>query len=119
MKRILLSLLTLVSTAFAGEFRPPWRQLLSPFWAIAPVETGLFIDDPEIAATLQDAGLGFEDVAPEAFPALFPGGAPDVPLIAARPAAQHCSITPGSNTPKVAATTDPGTSPSGAARPVT
>ncbi|WP_043600471.1 hypothetical protein [Solidesulfovibrio magneticus] len=69
----------------ADEFRPPWRQLLSPFWAIAPVETGLFIDDPEIAATLQDADLGFDDVAPEAFPALFPGGSPDAPLIAARP----------------------------------
>ena len=73
----------LTPAALADEFRPPWRQLVSPFWAIAPLAAGLYIDDPEIAATLIEAGLGFADVAPEDTPALLPGGAPGQPLIAA------------------------------------
>ncbi|EFL53209.1 conserved hypothetical protein [Solidesulfovibrio fructosivorans JJ]] len=69
--------------ALAEEFRPPWRQLLPPFWAIAPEGAGLFIADPEIADSLLDAGLPFAPLGADALATLFPEGAPETPLLAA------------------------------------
>ncbi|MGE4536426.1 MAG: hypothetical protein AB7D37_05065 [Desulfovibrio sp.] len=69
--------------ALAEEFRPPWRQLLPPFWAIAPEGAGLFIADPEIADSLLDAGLPFEPLGAGELAALFPQGGPETPLLAA------------------------------------
>ena len=71
------------AAAFAEEFRPPWQQLLSPFWALAPQGAGFFIADPEIAATLLDADLGFHAVSGQTLAALFPDGPPDLELLVA------------------------------------
>lgn len=71
------------AAAFADEFRPPWRQLLSPFWALAPEGAGLFIADPDLAAALIDAGI-VVDAAPDwMLAAWFPDGPPELPLLAA------------------------------------
>ena len=70
--------------AMAAEFRPPWKQVLPPFWAIAPEDAGLFIADPEIAETLLDAGLPFAAPTPAELAAWFPEGAPEGPLLAAQ-----------------------------------
>ena len=71
------------SAAFADEFRPPWRQLLSPFWAIAPPEAGLFIADPDIAAELIDAGLVTQEASAATLAGWFPHGPPELALLAA------------------------------------
>lgn len=39
------------------EFGLPWRRMLSPFWAILPPATGLFVVDPDMLATWSEAGL--------------------------------------------------------------
>ncbi|MHC1789165.1 hypothetical protein [Solidesulfovibrio sp.] len=69
--------------AFADEFRPPWRQLLPPFWAIAPAGAGLFIDAAEITAGLVDAGIDLTEPTPGQLAAWFPDGPPDSPLLTA------------------------------------
>ncbi|WP_075352845.1 hypothetical protein [Desulfovibrio sp. DV] len=71
------------AAAFADEFRPPWQQLLSPFWALAPKDAGLFIEDPALAATLLDAGLGLEPASGQQLAAAFPDGPPDMALLVA------------------------------------
>lgn len=68
--------------AFADEFRPPWRQLLVPFWAMAPEGAGLFIADPDIAAGLIDAGIVAQEASAEDLAAWFPAGPPELPLLA-------------------------------------
>ena len=71
------------AAAFADEFRPPWRQLLTPFWALAPQGAGLYIDDPDIAAELIDAGIVENEASPHVLSTWFPDGPPDLPLLAA------------------------------------
>ncbi|KHK04258.1 hypothetical protein [Desulfovibrio sp. TomC] len=68
------------AAAFADEFRPPWQQLLSPFWALAPQGAGLFIADPDIAATLFDADLGLDAASGQTLAAWFPDGPPNMAL---------------------------------------
>lgn len=74
----------LPAASLIEEFRPPWRQTLPPFWAMAPAGAGLYIGDPEIVATLIDAGLPFAAPSLEDLAAWFPAGAPAAPLLAAR-----------------------------------
>jgi len=71
------------AAAFADEFRPPWQQLLSPFWAVAPQAAGLYIDDPDIAAELIDAGVVGEEASAQVLSDWFPKGPPELPLLAA------------------------------------
>lgn len=70
--------------ALAEEFRPPWRRLLAPFWAIAPEGAGLFVADPEIVAAWIDAGIALSVPAEEEVAAWFPDGPPAGTLLACR-----------------------------------
>jgi hypothetical protein len=71
------------AAAFADEFRPPWQQLLSPFWALAPQGAGFFIADPDLAASLIDAGIGLESAPADLLAVFFPAGPPELPLLSA------------------------------------
>ena len=64
------------AASFADEFRPSWRQVLSPFWAIAPGEAGLFVADPDIIATWAEAGLSLADPTEAELSSWFPDGPP-------------------------------------------
>ncbi len=68
--------------ALAEEFRPPWRTILSPFWALAPREAGFFVHDADMAATLLDAGLPFAPVSEAELAGWFPDGPPQASLLA-------------------------------------
>lgn len=74
----------LTAGVLAEEFRPPWRQVLSPFWAMAPEGAGLFTADPDIAATWIDAGIPLAEPDAAELAGLFPDGAPETPVLAAR-----------------------------------
>jgi hypothetical protein len=71
------------AAALAEEFRPPWRQTLPAFWAVAPKDAALFIRDPDIVDTLVDAGLTFAPLEGPALAAFFPDGPPQGELAAA------------------------------------
>uniref|UniRef100_I2Q161 Uncharacterized protein n=1 Tax=Desulfovibrio sp. U5L TaxID=596152 RepID=I2Q161_9BACT len=73
----------LPAAALADEFRPPWRQVLSPFWAVAPEGAGLLVVDPDMAATLLDAGLPFAEPAAPELAGWFPDGRPETRFLAA------------------------------------
>ncbi|WP_428558749.1 MAG: hypothetical protein ACP59X_12535 [Solidesulfovibrio sp. DCME] len=71
------------AAALAEEFRPPWRQTLPAFWAVAPAGAGLYIADADIVETLTDAGIAFAPLSPEDAAAFFPDGPPAGALLAA------------------------------------
>jgi hypothetical protein len=76
----------LTTASFTEEFRPPWRQMVSPFWAMAPEGAGIFVADPDIVAAWLDAGVSL--TAPESgeMAVWFPDGAPTGTLLVGREA---------------------------------
>jgi len=66
----------LQAASLAEEFRPPWRQILPPFWALAPDSAGLFVADADMAASLLDAGILLTEADAGTVAALFPDSAP-------------------------------------------
>ena len=65
----------LPAASLSEEFRPPWRQILPSFWAFVPEDAGLFVSDPDMAATLFDAGLLPTEADADMATALFPDAA--------------------------------------------
>lgn len=61
----------LAAPALNEEFGVPWRQILSPFWAIAPETAGLFATDPEMISTWLDAGIALAMPSSEEMTDLF------------------------------------------------
>ena len=63
--------------ALGDEFLPSWSRILSPFWALAPEDAGLFVADPGIIATWIDAGVPLGEPGAGESAAWFPD---DLPL---------------------------------------
>ncbi len=74
----------LAPSSLAEEFGAPWRQLLPPFWAVAPEDVGLFTADPDIAAAWIEADIAFAAPSAAQLAELFPAGPPAGAMLAAR-----------------------------------